>query len=414
MSTLRHWSIMGVLSISGGIIFMLPFLQEVFYIPLAQALDLNNTQVGWLMSVFGATSLLAYFPGGWLADRVSPRKLITSSLLSTGAAGLYFSTFPSYEICLAIHAFWGVSIAFLFWGALIRVTRSWAPPEDQGKAFGILESGRGIGEALPSSAFVLVFAVMGSGDQALSMVIIQYSVIFLLLGILAWFILDDTVDKEDGASERPKVGLNEVIAVLKMPVVWLIATVIFTGYCAYWGLFRYTSLATDIFALSVTIGATLSTAKMWLKPLAAFIAGFVADRLGVAKSITWLFMVLTASYTVVAVLPGKSSFIPVMLINLAIASLAVYAMRGIYFALLGEGGVPVAVTGTATGVISAIAFTPDVFMPLLGGVLLDRFPGAAGYRYFFSTTAAICVVGLIASLIIYFRIVKKRSGESQA
>jgi MFS family permease len=51
-------------------------------------------------------------------------------------------------------------------------------------------------------------------------------------------------------------------------------------------------------------------------------------------------------------------------------------------------------------------------MPLLGGILLDNFPGAAGYRYFFLTTAAICGLGLVASLLIYLKIVKKRSGES--
>ncbi len=99
MSTLRHWLIMGVLSFSGGIVFMLPFLQEVYYIPLAQALDLNNTQVGSLMSVFGMTAMLSYFPGGWLADRVSPRKLIKMSLLSTGAAGHCYFFLITAGIC---------------------------------------------------------------------------------------------------------------------------------------------------------------------------------------------------------------------------------------------------------------------------------------------------------------------------
>lgn len=126
MSSLRRWLIMTVLSISGGVIFLLPFLQEVYYRPIAQALNLNNTQVGSLMSVFGVTAVLSYFPGGWLADRVSPRKLITLSLLSTGLAGLYFATYPGYKVSLALHAFWGVSVTFLFWGAMIRVTRYWA------------------------------------------------------------------------------------------------------------------------------------------------------------------------------------------------------------------------------------------------------------------------------------------------
>jgi nitrate/nitrite transporter NarK len=414
MSTLRRWLIMTVLSFSGGIIFLLPFLQEVYYIPLAQALDLSNTEVGSLMSIFGVTSMISYFPGGWLADRVSPRKLITVSLLLTGAAGLCFATFPGYEISLAIHAFWGVSITLLFWGAMIRVTRNWAPPEQQGRAFGILETGRGLGEVLSSMAFLAVFAALGSGSLALSMIIIQFSALFLSLGILAWFTLEDTSAETAAAVEKPAVGLTEIIGVLRMPVVWLIATVILTGYCAYWGLFRFTSYATDIFALSVTIAAAISVGKMWLKPLAALIAGFIADKFGIARSVAWLFVSLVAAYAAAALLPGKSVLVPVMLLTVAIASLAVFAMRGIYFALLEEGGVPLAVTGTAAGIVSAIGFTPDIFMPLLGGVLLDNFPGAAGYRYFFLTASAICGVGLVASLIIYLKIVRKQSGESAA
>lgn len=414
MSTIRRWLIMGVLSFSGGIIFMLPFLQEPFYIPLAEALDLNNMQVGSLMSVFGTTALISYFPGGWLADRVSPRKLITLSLLSTGIAGLYFSTFPSYQISLAIHAFWGVSITFLFWGAMIRVTRNWAPPEEQGRAFGILEGGRGLGEVLPLTIFVAVFSAMGSNKSALANVVFQYSVVFLILAVIAWFVLEDTVSRDNATDVSPKVGVKDVIHVLKMPVVWLIAIVILTGYCAYWGLFRYTPLATDVFALSVTVGATIGVGKMWFKVFAPLVAGYVGDKIGIAKGIAWTFVMVIASFVTVASIPGTSEMVPVMLLTLVVSAIAIYGMRGIYFALLEECKVPLAVTGTAAGVVSAIAFTPDIFMPLLSGALLDGFPGALGYRYYFLTTAAICAVGLATTLLIYFKFVKNQSGETPA
>jgi nitrate/nitrite transporter NarK len=408
MSTYRKWLIMAIISVSGGLIFMLPFLQEVYYIPLAQALDLNNTQVGSLMSIFGTVSMLSYFPGGWLADRIAPRKLISASLLATGLAGLYFATFPSYTISLAIHAFWGASIALTFWGAMIRATRNWAPPEDQGKAFGILETGRGVGEVLPAMGILMVFAALGGSKLALSTVIVLYSCLIIALGLLSWFLLDDDTSSDERGGQQNKVGLKEIIGVLRMPMVWLITVVILTGYCAYWGLYRFTSFATDVFALSVTVGATIAIGKMWLKPIAAFVAGYVADNFGIAKSIAWLFVLLIASFLAAAALPGDSSFIPVMLICLTVASMAVFAMRGIYFALLEEGGVPMAVTGTATGVISAIAFTPDIFMPILGGVLLDNYPGELGYRYFFSTTAAICGIGLIAAIVIYRKIARRQ------
>ena len=185
-----------------------------------------------------------------------------------------------------------------------------------------------------------------------------------------------------------------------MPTVWLIAVVILAGYCAYWGTFRFTSYSTDIFAMTVTMAAVISVGKMWLKPAAALVAGFVSDRLGIANSVSLLFVELIASFALFAVMPGTPSLLAVMLVNVAIASLAVFAMRGIYFALLEEGGIPMAVTGTAAGVISVIGYTPDIFMPLLGGVLLDRFPGSQGYKLFFFAVAGICIAGLVAAQLL--------------
>jgi predicted MFS family arabinose efflux permease len=412
MHGLRRWLVMAVLSVSGGVIYLLPFLQEVYYKPLMQALHLDNTQVGGLMSAFGLTSMLAYFPGGWLADRVSPRKLLAVSLLATGAAGLYFATFPPYVVSLAIHAFWGISITLLFWSAMIRVTRGWAPPEQQGRAFGILETGRGIGEVLSSVALLAVFGWLGSGDRALSTVVTLFSCLILLLGLLCWLVLEDN-DGHARESERVRVGPREIVQVLRMPVVWLIALVILCGYCAYWGTFRFTPYATDMFGLSVTLAAAISVAKMWLKPVAALIAGFVSDRLGIANSVAWLFAVIGASFLLFAFLPGSQTFLPLMLANVALASLAIFAMRGIYFALLEEGRVPMAVTGTAAGLISVISYTPDIFMPLLGGILIDRDPGAAGYRSFFLCVAGICSVGLTAALAIRKQAAGAGSADSQ-
>ena len=137
-------------------------------------------------------------------------------------------------------------------------------------------------------------------------------------------------------------------------------------------------------------------------------AGFVADRFGVALSTTVLFAMLVVSFLALAALSGNLPGFNVMLGFMAIAAIAIFALRGIYFALLEEGGVPLAVTGTATGVISAVAFTPDVFMPILSGALRDAYPGAEGYRYLFLITAAMCAAGLIASLTIYFKYVKTK------
>ena len=69
-------------------------------------------------------------------------------------------------------------------------------------------------------------------------------------------------------------------------------------------------------------------------------------------------------------------------INIVAISIGIYALRGLYFAIMEEGKVPLIYTGTAVGVISVIGYTPDIFMGPLMGWLIDRSPGPEGHRRF--------------------------------
>jgi len=91
---------MVVLCLSGGTIFNVVYVFEVYYLPLQQALELSKSQMGMLLGVFGAVSMLSYGPGGWLADRFSSRKLITIAMVVTGGTGFLYASFPSYPASL--------------------------------------------------------------------------------------------------------------------------------------------------------------------------------------------------------------------------------------------------------------------------------------------------------------------------
>jgi nitrate/nitrite transporter NarK len=396
MNTIRRWMVMACLCLSGGIIYLLPYLREVYYLPLLRALDLTNTQMGVMMSIFGTTALISYLPGGWIADRVTPRKLISFSMTATGLAGFYFATFPSYGICLVIHAFWGISVTLTFWAALIKATRNWAPASHQGRAFGILEGGRGLAELLSSTALLAVFARLGSQALALSWVIILFSSMDILIGAMAWF----TLSEDRPGSSGPTLCFREIIKVMKMPQVWLLSLVIMAAYSAYWGSYYFTPYATDVFKMSVIFGAAIGVGKMWIKPFPAVGAGFLADRVGPSRTVIWSFVLLMASFMVFVVTPGSPNLVSILVINTAVASLAIFALRGVYFALLEEGGIPLALTGTATGIVSVVGYTPDIFMPMAGGALLDKFPEGEGYRIFFLVIVALCFLGLIGALTI--------------
>ncbi len=140
---------MVMLIFAGEIIFGLPFHTARFFRPtLLEAFGFTNTQLGDVFAVYGVTAMLAYFPGGMLADRFSARTLLTVSLLATGVGGFYMATYPGALGMALLYGYWGITTILLFWAALIRATREWGGTTSQGRAFGFLEGGRGVAAAL--------------------------------------------------------------------------------------------------------------------------------------------------------------------------------------------------------------------------------------------------------------------------
>lgn len=396
---------MVLLCLSGSIIYWLPFLSEIYFVPMQDAFGFSKTQLGILLSTYGLVSLVFYFPGGWLADRIAPRILISTALLITSVGGFVFSTFPSFEICVLLHGVWGLATGCIFWSALIKATRTWASRRRQGRAFGILEGGRNFTDMVIATILIFVFAIRGSNDAALSEQIIFCALAALVLGVLTWFIMDhDSVPPDDNWELSSAVSLEGFKVVFKLPIVWLTSAIIFAAYSGYWGVVYVTPYATEVFELGPVLGGAIGTGKLWIAALVAVVAGLIADKIGSAKAVFGAFIIMTLGFLVFAIVPASPSLVPLLLVNVAVISSAVYGLRGIYFALLEQGGVPVAVTGTATGVISVIGYTPDIFLPTLGGMILDGSPGTRGYQYFFLLITALSFIGLIAAFIVYRRL----------
>ncbi|HAF17066.1 MAG TPA: hypothetical protein DCG84_01865 [Peptococcaceae bacterium] len=75
-----------------------------------------------------------------------------------------------------------------------------------------------------------------------------------------------------------------------------------------------------------------------------------------------------------------------------------YMIRALYYTLLEEGDIPIAISGTAIGLIATFGYIPEIFVPMVGGRLLDLFPGVAGYRYLFILTAVLITVGYFVTV----------------
>ena len=79
---------MGCLILAGEAVFSLPFHVIRNFRPVViDVFGFTNTQLGAVFAAYGVTAMIAYFPGGTLADRFEARSLLALSLVSSGVGG---------------------------------------------------------------------------------------------------------------------------------------------------------------------------------------------------------------------------------------------------------------------------------------------------------------------------------------
>jgi nitrate/nitrite transporter NarK len=407
-SSLRRGLIIAALIAAGEAVFLLPFiLARVFRPTFLDVFGITNLQLGAAFSFYGIVAMLAYFAGGPLADRFSARRLMAVALLATGSGGFVLAGIPSPQSMNILWASWGLSTILLFWAAMLRATREWGGVSAQGRAYGLLDGGRGLLAAVIASVTVIIFGALLPTDvasatpaqraAAFRAVIWVFTGVTLVIALLVWVVVPDTAPQEEGEGE-PKLSLDGIREACRMPVVWLQAVIVVCAYVGYKATDDFSLLARDALGFDEVAAAGIGTLSFWIRAVAAVGAGYLADRVDSSRVIAWGFAILVAGSGLIAsglLFPG----VVWMLISTIVAtSVGVYALRGVYFALLAEGAVPLAFTGSAIGVVSVVGFMPDVFMGPLMGVLLDNSPGVLGHQHVFAAVAVFGAVGLIATV----------------
>jgi nitrate/nitrite transporter NarK len=403
-----------VLILAGEMIFSLPFHTARFFRPtLLEVFGFSNTQLGDAFAIYGITAMLAYFPGGALADHFPARKLMSLSLLATAAGGLYMATFPGVLGISLLYGYWGVTTILLFWAALIRATRDWGGRRSQGVAFGILDGGRGLVAAGFAMAAVTVLAwylpmeaLLDAGAerrQGLRTVILLYTATTATCGVLAWFLLPEPVESTAKA-RSPLLGAMAVV--LRRPVVWAQAAIIVCAYCAFKGLDNYSLYAVQVLGLNEVEAARLTAWASYLRPVAAVLTGLAADRSSAGRAIAGAFALLVPCYALLAIAVPSPAWLPLIYTNFFASFFAAFALRAVYFALLEETRTPRHLTGATVGAVSFIGFTPEIFFAPIAGRILDQAPGLPGHQHYFMFLGGIALVGL-AVVSTLFRIQRK-------
>lgn len=393
----RKWLMIVLLAFFGRAIANVPYLREVYYDQVIQALHITNTQLGLLSSAVGIASLVGYFFGGFLADRISSKKMIIASGIFGGAFTLWYMTFPSFGILLFIHAVLALDGTLIFWAAYVRIVRILGGTAGQGKYFGFAEGIRaGFGIVLPIITTIML-AHFVSNRLGIKSVLLFYAICYFGVSILAAFVLIDIKDDQDADGEKSKITKADYVQLVKTPGLWLVSFLIFGTYLVF-SLQSYTTpYLTGMGVSSGTVSMIATFRSYGVGVVAMPLFGVIADKYAKSSSkVCVLGMGLLLPCTIALLFIPRAAPVLIMVITLAIGFL-VSGTRGIYYATQDEAGIPVALAGTAAGIISAIGFLPDAYVFTQVGAWLDKYPAAQAYHMIWIYMAIGCLIAIASA-----------------
>ena len=385
-------------------IYILPYvLARVFRPTFLDVFNLTNLELGGLFSIYGVVAFFSYLYGGVLADRYSPRKLLSISLIFTSLGGLIMMTYPSYLIMQLLFAYWGFTTVFIFWAPMLKATRAIGGVKMQGKTFSFLDGGRGVVASSIGLIGVLIFSILITEDvssltlsekqEVFKYVIGASSLIVFIIGIVVYAYLKIELKDDE------KIGnIKSFLELAKLKSVWLISFIILCAYMGYKITDIYSLYASEVMLFDEINAARVGALQQYLRPIVCISVAFFTDKNGNINNILIGFFVMMLGSILFASGLIKVSMNILFFISLIIVATGTYAIRGLYFSILKDGKIPYILSGTAIGLISIVGYSPDIFATPLYGYLLDNYPGILGHQYVYLILFISSIIGIYVSL----------------
>jgi nitrate/nitrite transporter NarK len=314
--------------------------------------SLTASETALLVAVPVLLGSLARLPMGMLTDRFGGRVVFACLLVVSGVASWLVSETTSYA-ALLVGAF-GLGMAGSSFAVGAVFVSRWTPSARQGAALGVYGLGA-LGQSL---------AVFGG---ALAAERFGWQVVFrgTAVALVAWGVVFATLARNRPGASRPADVAAMVRVLRHAPMAWWLGAfyfLTFGGFVAF-SIYLPTLLVVQ-FGLTPVDAGFRAAGFVVLATLLRPIGGWLADRLGGAEVLSWVF----AGLAMFAGLLAWPAIVP-----FTVGALMCAALLG-----LGNGAVFKLVpqhfpteTGTVTGLVGALGGLGGFFPPLLLGVFRD-------------------------------------------
>lgn len=353
-----------------------------------QLYNLTATQKSVMIAVPVLLGSIGRLFSGMLADKFGGRNVMSALLVFSAipAVAIGFST--SFNQLVIFGLFLGIAGTTFPVG--VGFTSRWFAQDKQGTALGVYGMGN-IGQSI--AVFFAPVLAIAIGDWR--------TVFFIFAAVaLIWGIVFYLSAANDTTSARPR-SLSEMLQPLRTSkTAWVLSLFYFLTFGGFVALALYMpTLLREIFSLTPTDAGARTAGFVVLATLMRPIGGIVADRIGGAKVLLFVFAAIAA-------LSLLLSFTTIVLFT--IGALGCAAALG-----LGNGAVFKLVpqyfpkeTGTVTGLVGAFGGLGGFFPPLELGLVRDT---TGSYAIGFGLLSLFAIGCL---LVDYFVFVRGESSEA--
>lgn len=377
--------------------------------------DLNAAQIGVIISGLTIGYTILNFPGGFLADYFSPKKVLITALVCWSIFTIFTGMAWSFASLLVIRIIFGAAEGPLG-PSNTKIVSNWMPPRERGVASGLWLSAMTMGVVLGAPISGLIVQNLGWRT-----VFFYFGIAGLVLALITAFVLTAKPEEHRWMSNEELDMIKEQIAaqgkqeadtakkmtlgeVFSSPYLWVISFIYFGLTALYWANLGWLpTYFVKARGSSIVSSGFLSALPYLCASLGPVVIGAVSDRL--LKGWRTPLLITVSLVTVPSVFFAvNASDMGVSLLGFCIAGFCDFAAIGLMWTLPMElfPRERVAVTsgfmlmwGSAAGILS----------PILMGILFQK-TGSFNTAYYVFALAALFSAALAVPL--YFREKRKR------
>ncbi|WP_435130038.1 MFS transporter [Mycoplasma sp. 6243] len=441
--TPKQWIALTILAAADVFVIAIPYYLRNIIPNFNQTLGIREDQLANLITIIGIVKLLTQLPGGFLANKYSSRWLLFGACVTTALISFWFGaalmttgnyTYDNNEGLYIQYAIiwglWGISSTLIFWAPLWKLVSQQATKENQGIAYGVVNSFNGI------IGFIFVWVLLflfiklwypvvkenPASNQGVpfSVFVFILAVFLLAIAVLTLFFVPEKPREKSNKPKTPftyakfKSSLFSFWKSIRNWKLWALAffimgMYIFQSVVPFYAL----QMMTNEYHAPQTLVLILTGLIAYvLRIFISWIVGIWADK---SRSYT-LFLIIATTLALISlagtILIGyiKSSFVVIGISSLlfVVIGTCVWAMATLRYAQVNEVHIEKGTYASSVGIMSFIGSSSDAwFSPILAGIGKHFTtegapnPSLQGYRIIILVALSVAFLGFLSGVIVF-------------